>query len=118
MLGAARLGGEDALPYVLSLLNDSNPFGHGNGVQALSETGSRQAVRILIELLRSRQVDVGRGASIGLVRLTHRSPLPTGKWYSDTPSNDYLAWMRWWIREGDRAPIYGPSQCGSIYPLN
>jgi hypothetical protein len=118
VLAAARLGGEDALPYVFSLLNDPSPFAHGNGLRALAETGSRQAVRILIELLRSRDASAGKGASIGLIRLTHRSPLTASKWFSDTPSNDYAAWMRWWIREGDHAPTYRPDQCGRIDPLN
>jgi len=118
VMAAARLGGEDALPYVFSLLNDPNPFAHGNGVQALPETGSRQAVRILIELLRSRNVGAGRVASVGLIHLTHRSPYATGKWFSDTPSNDYAAWIGWWMREGGHAPIYGPDQCGRITPLN
>ena len=106
-----------ALPYVVSLLNDADPFAHGNGVQALPETGSRQAVRILIELLRSRNVGAGKVASVGLIRLTHRSLLATGKWFSDAPSNDYAAWIRWWMREGDQAPVYGPNQCGRIDPL-
>jgi len=42
VLAAARLGGENALPFVDSLLEDSDPLSHANGVMALSETGTPQ----------------------------------------------------------------------------
>jgi hypothetical protein len=117
VLAAAQLGGEDAMPYVGSLLISPNTFSHANGVMALPQTGSRRAVPILIELLRSPDVDVGRLASIGLIRLTHRSPLEGGRWFSDSPSNEYSVWVSWWMLRGDTAAIYGPSQCGSIEPF-
>jgi hypothetical protein len=116
-LAAARLGGEEAMPFVNSLLTNPNAFLHGYGVMALSETGSRRAVPLLIDLLRHPNVDVGRLASKGLIELTHRSPLKADQRYSDSPSGDYAAWIRWWIQEGDRAPIYGPLQCGKIDAL-
>ena len=118
VLAAAQLGGEDAMPYVTSLLISPNLFSHANGVMALPQTASRRAVPILIELLRSPDVDVGKLASIGLIRLTHRSPLEGGRWFSDLPSNEYPAWIGWWMSRGDTAAIYGPSQCGSIQPLS
>jgi len=116
-LAAAQLGGEDAMPYVSSLLAGSDPFSRANGVMALPQTGSRHAVPLLIELLRSPDLSVGRLASIGLIHLTHRSPFSAGQWFSDAPSNEYSHWMRWWMRERDRATIYGPDQCGKIDPL-
>ena len=116
-LAAAQLGGEDAMPYVSSLLADSDPFSRANGVMALPQTGSRHAVPLLIELLRSPDLSVGRLASIGLIHLTHRSPFSAGHWFSDAPSNEYSDWMRWWMRERDRATIYRPDQCGKIDPL-
>ena len=118
VLAAAQLGGEDAMPYVGSLLGSPDPFSRGNGVMALPQTGSRRAVPVLIDLLRSADVDLGRLASIGLIHLTHRSPLESGRWYSDTPSSEYPDWFRWWVLRGESASTYGPSQCGRIEPLN
>jgi len=117
VLAAAQLGQEDAMPYVHSLLTDPSAFSRANGVMALPQTGSRRAVPLLIESLRSPDLDVGRLASIGLIRLTHRSPFEAGQWFSDTPSNEYQDWLRWWMLRGDGAPIYGPSQCGMVESL-
>jgi hypothetical protein len=117
ILAAARLGGEDAMPYVNSLLASPDAFLRGNGLMALPETGSRRAVPLMIDLLRDSNVNIGRLASIGLVHMTHRNPLQPGKWYSDTPSTEYPIWLHWWSVEGARAPIYGPKQCGRIDPF-
>jgi HEAT repeats len=117
VLAAAQLGGEDAMPYVISLLTSPNSFSRFNGIMGLPQTGSRRAVPILLELLRSPDVDVGQFASIGLIQLTHRSPLERGRWFSDSPSNEYPNWTVWWMLQGDTAPIYGPGQCGSIVPF-
>jgi len=118
VLAAARLGGEGALPFIDSLLEDSDPFSRANGVMALSETGTRRAVPILIETLKSKEPDLGTLASIGLTALTHRSPFADGKIYSDSPSVQYQDWSRWWFLHGRQASVYGPLQCGEIEPLN
>jgi len=116
-LAAARIGGEDAMPYVASLLSSPNPFTRANGVMALPETGSRRAVPILIELLRNSEMAVARLASIGLVRLTHRNPLTDNRWYSDDPANEYQVWADWWMARGADAAIYGSGECDDIEPL-
>ncbi len=59
VLAAAELGGEDAMPYVGSLLDSPDPFARANAVIALPQTGSRRAVPFLIDLLRSPDVDLG-----------------------------------------------------------
>jgi hypothetical protein len=117
VLAAARLGGEDALSYVNSLLANPDGFLRANGVMALPETGSRRAVPLLIDLLRDSDTGIARFASGGLIHLTHRSPLKSGQGYSEGPSADYASWLRWWSAEGDRATIYGPQQCGVILSL-
>ena len=117
VLAAAQLGGEDAMPYVASLVSSSDAFSRANGVMALPLTGSRRAVPVLIDLLLSPDVDLARLASIGLIRLSHRSPFETGQWFSNSPSNEYANWIGWWRLRGDDAPIYGPSQCGKIEQL-
>jgi hypothetical protein len=117
VLAAAELGGEDAMPYVVSLLGSSDPFSRGNAIMALPQTGSRHAVPLLIELLRDHDTDLGRLASTGLIQLTHHSPFENGRLYSDSPSSGYPDWMHWWLLHGGAAPIYGPSQCGAVEPL-
>ncbi len=117
VLAAAQLGGEDAMPYVATLVSSSDAFSRANGVMALPLTGSRRAVPVLIDLLLSPDVDLARLASIGLIRLSHRSPFETGQWFSNSPSNEYANWIGWWRLRVDDAPIYGPNQCGKIEPL-
>jgi hypothetical protein len=117
VLAAARLGGEDAMPFIRSLLADSDPFSHANGVMGLSETGSRSAVPILIETIKSPNPDLGTLALTCLRQLTHRSPFLDGQIYQQSPSRLYASWMRWWMLNGNSAPVYGPQQCGEILPL-
>jgi hypothetical protein len=117
VLAAARLCGEDAMPFIKSLLADSDPFSLANGVMALSETGSRSAIPILIESLKNPNSDFGALALTGLRQLTHRSHFLDGKIYQQSPSRLYASWLRWWMLNGNSAPVYGPQQCGEILPL-
>jgi len=117
VLAAAELGGEDAMPYVVSLLGSSDPFSRGNAIMALPQTGSRHAVPLLIELLRDHDTDLEKLASTGLIQLTHHSLSENGRLYSDSLSGGYPDWMHWWLLHGGAAPIYGPSQCGEVEPL-
>ena len=117
VLAAARLGGEDAMPFVKSLLADSDPFSRANGLMGLSETGSRSAVPILIETLKNQNPDFGRLALTGLRQLTHRSPFLDGQIYQESSSRLYASWLRWWMLNGNSVPVYGPQQCGEILPL-
>jgi HEAT repeat protein len=116
-LAASQLGGEDAMPYVTSLLGSTDPFSRANGIMALPLTGSRRAIPVLIDLLRSADVNVAQIASIGLIRLSHRSPYEPGHWFSNSPSDEYSDWISWWRLQKNDAPIYGPGQCGKIEPF-
>jgi hypothetical protein len=117
VLAAARLGREAAMPYVVSLLGSSEPFSRGNALMALPETGSRQAVPLLIEALKDPDVDFGRLASLGLVQLTHRSPFEDGRISGESPSAEYRDWTRWWSMHSSDAAIYKPSECGPVEQL-
>ena len=117
VLAAAELGGEEAMPYIASLLQSPDPFSRANAAMALPRTGSRRAVPVLIDLLRSPDADLRRLASIGLIQLTHRSPFESSRNYSDSTSREYPDWVRWWRLQGDGAPIYGPNQCGEVKRL-
>jgi hypothetical protein len=117
VLAAAELGGEDAMPYVVSLLGSSDPFSRGNAIMALPQTDSRYAMPLLIELLRNHDTDQGKLASTGLIQVTHHSPFENGRLYSDSPSSEYSDWAHCWLLHGGSPPIYGPSQCGAVEPL-
>ncbi|SRR6266403_913644 len=117
VLAAGRLGGQAAMPYVVSLLGSSEPFSRGNALMALPETGSRQAVPLLIEALKDPDTNLGRLASLGLIQLTHRSPFENGRIWGGSPSGEYPDWTRWWSIHGSDAAIYKASQCGSVEPL-
>jgi HEAT repeat protein len=117
VLAAARLGREAAMPYVVSLLGSSEPFSRGNALMALPETGSRQAVPLLIGALRDPDLDFGRLASLGLIQLTHRSPFEDGRISGESPSAEYRDWTRWWSMHSSDAAIYKPSECGAVEQL-
>lgn len=117
-MAVGRLGGDQALPYLSSLLNSRNSFSQANAVIALPETGSRYAVPILIALLQNSSIDVERLASIGLIRITHRSPFEAGQWFSGSPSSDYPTWMQWWRLHGNTSQIFDSGHCGEIEPLD
>jgi hypothetical protein len=114
---AAELGGDDAVAFLVSLVGDRDPFSRANGMRALAQTGSRRAVPILIEALKSRDADLARLAFMGLVQLTHRTPLANGEMSSTSPSQQYANWLGWWSLHGNSAAIYGPRECGEIEPL-
>lgn len=117
VLAAARLGGEAAMPYVVSLFGSSEPFSRGNALMALPETGSPQAVPFLIEALKDPNTDFGRLASLGLIQLTHRSPFEDGRIWGESPSAEYRDWTRWWSTHSSDAAIYKPSECGAVEQL-
>jgi HEAT repeat protein len=117
VLAAAELGGEDALPYVVSLLDGSEPFSWANAIMALPRTGSRRAVPLLIEQLRNPSPDLGQLASTGLMELTHHSVAQEGRLVCDTPTNECAKWVHWWLQNGSTTPIYGSNQCGEVESL-
>jgi hypothetical protein len=117
VVAAAELGGEDAIPFLVSLLGSSDPFSHANAVEALPETGARDAASLLIKELLDANTDLAMIASSGLVRLTHRSPLQHDRLWAESPRGEYPQWQRWWSAHGPNAPIFPPSKCGAVEPL-
>jgi len=113
---AARLGGDDAIPWLASKLRDSDPIARGSVIWALAATGSRRAVPMLIDLLLSSDEHMPQAAEIALVQLTHRSVSPD-KYSSGTPQVAHRSWVHWWSSHPD-AQVYGPKSCGEIQPLN
>jgi hypothetical protein len=115
-IAAARLGGDESLPLLLTLLDSNQKMDRIYAVQGMYVSASRKAVPVLIDLLRDRDDFVARMAPGTLVNLTHRSPVRVGPYEKD-PTAQYPAWSRWWILHGQTAPIYGPEECGEVEPL-
>lgn len=117
VVAAAELGGEDAMPFLLSLLGSSDSYSRANAVEGLPQTGSRDAVPLLMEELLDADTDLARIASSGLVRLTHRAPLQHDQLWAESPRREYPQWQRWWSAHGADAPVFPPSKCGPVEPL-
>jgi hypothetical protein len=116
---AGRAGGASAIPALVAELKDLSIDTQQAAVRALSLTGSRSAVPVLIGLLPSHEWRVSSTAEYGLEVLTHRSgasPAST-KFMKPPPLDTYLKWNRWWKAEGQTATIFEADQCGEIEPL-
>lgn len=118
VIAAARLGGEDAMPFLISLLGTSDPFSRENAIEALPETDSRDAVPLLIQELLDGDTNLARIASSGLVRLTHRSPVQHERLWNESPRGEYLQWQQWWATHWANTPIFPPTNCGAVKPFH
>lgn len=113
---AAELGGDKMLPTLISLMNSPDKeFTRINAVTAVGSTGSRAAVPILLDLLRSPDTDIADRARYALGLLTHRAASDV---QSGSPQSQYFQWAQWWAREGTAAPIYRRTECGDYSPLH
>jgi hypothetical protein len=112
---AAELGGDKMLPTLISLMGSPDKeFTRVNAVTAMGYTGSRSAIPVLLDLLKSSDADIADRAPYGLRLLTHRS---AGEDQSTSPQSQYLKWSQWWAREGASAPVYKAPKCGNFIPL-
>jgi hypothetical protein len=112
---AAELGGDRMLPILLSLMNSSDKeFTRINAVTAMGATGSRSAVPILLDFLKSSDSDIADRARYALRLLTHRTARDD---QDESPQSQYPKWSQWWAREGANSPIYKLSECGTYIPL-
>jgi hypothetical protein len=79
----------------------------------MAYTGSRAAVPVLFDLLRSSDTSASERALYGLRELTHRTLSAA----SGSPQSQYAKWLEWWSRNGESARIYKPTDCGELIPL-
>jgi len=115
VLDAARLGGDKALPTLITLAGSTGgEFTRINAISALGYTGSRAAVPILLDYLRSRDTGIAERAVYGLRLLTHRTARDAD---SEEPWSQYPIWASWWVRDGSSATIYKSEECGDFVPL-
>jgi hypothetical protein len=113
---AGKAGGAAAVPALVSELSDPSIDTEQDAVRALYLTGSREAVPVLIELLRSPEGRVSSTAEYGLEMLTHRSGASTNE-MKPPPPDTYPKWVRWWTLNGPTATIFKSDQCDKIEPL-
>ena len=108
---AAELGGEKMLPVLVALeKSPDTKFTHLNAVMAMGSTGSRAAIPLLLEQLKSPDVDTSDRANYGLQLLTHRTVVQNPQ--ARNREAEYIKWSRWWERESATALIYKDTECG------
>jgi hypothetical protein len=112
-----QLGGEDALPFLLSESHASTKGQRIQGAVAIGFTASRKAVPILIELLQSPEEDIRQVAENGLEMLTHRAATE-GDISSVEPKSLYRTWRNWWGLNNASAQIYDGHACGDKLLIN
>ena len=113
---AAQLGHDQCAPFLLTLLSSSDRWDRINAVQGMYESGSRQVVPQLFELLRDKDDFIARMAAGVLVTLTHRTAVSSGP-YEKNPLAQYQLCLQWWSSHAGTAPIFGPNDCGEIESL-
>ena len=101
-------GGEKAMPLLHELLQSSDPQVVSSGIAGLGATGSREAIPMLLRLLRDPNMTIAESSLASLRQLTH---LNLGKQITeDGIQEPYPAWAAWWVREGSTARIYKVSE--------
>jgi hypothetical protein len=115
LINAAKTGGERSVPLLQQLLlSDPDQSVQMNATAALGYTGSRNALPLLLELLRTGDDSVADRAIGSLQQLTLR----TAGVLRENPQAQYLKWLQWWNREGKTAPVYRSGNCLDLKPLD
>lgn len=116
MESAGRVGGDDAVPFLVAELQGPSIDVKQSAIRALYLTASRKAVPILIGLLRSPEERISGTAEFGLRVLTHRSVGERPGQATGDSSTDRV-WLRWWTLHGKTAEIFRDDQCAEPEPL-
>jgi hypothetical protein len=111
---AGEAGGDSAVGPLATELSQSSADARVAAVRALYLTGSRSAIPILIDLLRSPQEKVAEAAAYGLSALTHHDVGNSDA--AARPSASYAWWAQWWLKHGATARIFKPTKCGNTMP--
>jgi HEAT repeat protein len=113
-MAAGRICREKAVPALNGALAGADEELAQSVATALGNTGSHQAVPVLIDLLASPDEFVRTDAEDALFTLTHRSIQDVS-----TPSaaaRVSSAWRSWWFGNSDSATIYRPDECPAAIP--
>jgi len=106
----AGLFGEDAIPFLVSMLSSPEVDARVAAVRGLGLTRSRNAVSILIGALQDPNDEVHRAVTVSLAELTHRSVTKEPRHESASP-DQYSRWHSWWLENEHTAQIYGTDSC-------
>jgi hypothetical protein len=113
---AAESDGAKMLPYLVAWMqSQDDQFTKPNAVSAMAFTGSREAVPVLIELLKSPDLSISQRARLGLRQLTHFNV--GGEQWVDPPQSQYSRWLQWWATNGATAHVYKANECADVRPL-
>ena len=104
---AAECGGDRAVPFLIDLMHSDTQLARQVAISAMAYTGSRAAIPVLLDLLKSPDPDVSARALHGLEYLTHRKL--TGA--AGSPQSQYPNWLEWWSRHGAGVRIYKAADC-------
>jgi hypothetical protein len=116
-LAVGKLGGQDAIPFLVSEINASTEGQRMQGAIAMSLTASRDAMPPLLNLLKSPEEDVRQVAENGLETLTHRRVM-NGNVSTVDPALLYRTWQSWWKWNSGTARIYAHDECGEKLPID
>jgi hypothetical protein len=112
---AAELGGAAMLLPLMDLFGSPDKeFTRLNAISGFGFTGNREAVPILIELLKGTDANTIGYGERSLEILTHRT---ADQNWNNNLGSAYQKWSQWWARSGSTAPIYKREECGGITPL-
>jgi len=113
---AAELGGAAMLPSLMDLLRSPDKeFTRLSAISGFGFTGTREAIPILIELLKGSDTRTIGYAERSLEILTHHT---ADQNWNNNLGPAYQKWSQWWVRSGPTAPIYGREECGEITPFD
>jgi HEAT repeat protein len=107
--GAGLLCGEKALPELIHGLQGTDAIPAYEVAYAFGNTGSRNAVPVLIDFLRRPDAETRGAAERALATLTHRIDELVGS------EQAYSKWSRYWSLYGKSAQVFRPDECGGEF---
>jgi len=119
---AADLGDGAVVPQLTALAYSPDTNAAIPGTNGLAHSRAREAVQILIDLLRNSHLLVRKAAVSGLWLLTHRVSLTANTWTDvvnpDSAERVHAQWLAWWNTRGRIAETYCMADCSSPEPLD
>lgn len=114
---AIGLFGNAALPFLKTMLRNTEVNARVAAVRSLGLTRSRVAVPTLIAALQDHDDRVLDAATQSLAELTHRCTTKAPG-NNLTPAQEYRRWLNWWRKNNLTAPIYGTDNCAQPQPID